>query len=132
MSADLFSQLNNTYICDHVTHSEMGGCNVNGSIECTAQFGGLFDEDASTTWTFRHSSASSAVPDVPENSSINPSHDKDLWGADTFTVGAQASLDQFIMGVSRGEGETMNTVGLGRNSTLLHRLFENGTISSET
>lgn len=127
--ANVLRQLNNTYIYDNVTHSNRGGCNATGTVECAAQFGGLYDENASTTWSFANSSASSTVPEDP---TVNPSHHTDLWGADTLTVAPQVSLKDFTLGVSRGEGETMNTLALGQNSTLLQRLVDDGTISSKT
>ena len=108
----------------------MNGCNANESTECMAQVGGLFNETASKTWTpvKNSSTMSSAI----ENPSADPNHATDLWGSDVLGVTPQTSLDSYLMRVSRGPGETMNTLGLGRNSTLLNELVDGGLISSKT
>jgi len=125
------SALNNTYIYDGTVTPEQNGCNPNNSrIECFDQFGGLFNEGNSTTWS---SAANLSVLKTSiENQNINPNHASDLWGTDIVELNSTISIPQFPLGISRDGGEAMNMLGLGRNSTLLNLLAENGTIPSRT
>lgn len=103
--------------------------------------GGLFNEAASSSWSWAGNSsalstASEALP------LINPKHDTDLWATDVLAVTSRKNLTDglsvqstqtlsgFPLGISRGAGESMNTLGLGRNSTLLNALVNNGTIAA--
>jgi len=61
-----------------------------------------------------------------------PNHTIDLWGRDTVRVNSTLPLHGFPFGISRGQGEAMNTLGIGRNSSLLNALFSSGAIASKT
>lgn len=123
------SELNNTYIFDNTTQSNLAGCNANETTECYTQLGGLFNEAASSSWSWAGNS--SALSTASENLPlINPKHNTDLWATDVFTVTPTKNISQFPLGISRGAGENMNTLGLGRNSTLLNALVNNGDIAA--
>ena len=124
----VFSQLNNTYIFDNVTQSNLGGCNNNGTFECTAQLGGLFNESASTTWAWQNRASTLSI--APEDPFIEPNHTTDLWGTDVFAVTPALNMSNFPLGVSRNQGETMNSLGLSRNSTIMNALVQNGDLAA--
>lgn len=122
------SELNNTYIFDEITQSNLGGCSANETVECIAQVGGLFN--ASTTWSRLDNG--STLSTASESPLINPNHTADLWGTDILAVTPEKNLPDFPLGISRGQGETMNTLGLGRNSTLLNALMDSDAIVART
>ena len=97
-------------------------------MDCTAQVGGLFHEDSSTTWSRVNNVSALLTPS--EHPLINPNHTADLWGTDVFAVTPEKSISNFPFGISRGQGETMNTLGLGRNSTVLNALVDTGSIAA--
>ena len=74
----------------------------------------------------------STLGQASEHPLINPNHTTDLWGTDILKITDQKSLSSFPLGVSRGQGESMNSIGLGRNSTLLNALVDSGTIAART
>ncbi len=115
--------LNNTYLQDIVTPS----CNVNDTkLQCSSQFGGLFDDGSSTTWSPANFSAlGTAIED-------NSGQIDDLWGSDTMVINTTLSLPKFPLGIFRGKQGPMNTVGLGTNSTLLSSLVSIGAIVSKS
>lgn len=113
-----------------MTHSVVGGCNANETTECTAQVGGLFEEDASSTWA--QASDVARLVTAFENPSINPNHSADIWGTDILAITPQKTVDEYFMRISRGQGETMNTLGVGRNSTVLNALVDSGSIASRS
>ena len=120
---------NNTFINDGTA----SGCNSNLTmVQCSNQFGGLFDEGSSTSWNASTFSAlRTATEDVGGQGS-------DLWGTDTLKVNATFSLSDFPIGISRSDGAssdgtgTVDSLGLGRNSTLLNMLSSVGVIASRT
>ncbi|KAL6715894.1 hypothetical protein ACLMJK_006855 [Lecanora helva] len=124
------SELNNTYLFDNKTQSNLGGCNDGATAECTAQLGGLFDEGSSSTWS--RATDISALSTASENPLINPNHTADIWGTDVLSVTLGKNLPHFPFGISRGQGETMNSLGLGRNSTLLNALVDSGMIAAKS
>ena len=127
----LLSDLNNTYIYDGTVPFEQNGCSSNNSrAECSDQFGGLFNEGTSTTWS--PVANSSVLDTASESEGINPNHATDLWGTDTMNLNSSLSIPKFPLGISRDEGEPMNTLGFGHNSTLLNILALNGSIASRT
>lgn len=125
------SVLNNTYIYDGTYSSNLGGCTVkNSTAECFDQLGGLFDEGNSTTWS--PAANRSVLHTAIEYPGIDPNHTADIWGTDTVKIDSTISIPQFPLGIMRGQGEQMNTLGLAQNSTLLNFLAANGTIPSRT
>lgn len=74
----------------------------------------------------------STLSTAPENPLINPNHTADLWGTDIVTVTPNNRLSNFPLSISRGQGESINTLGLGRNSTLLNALVDSGAIAAKT
>ncbi len=125
------SALNNTYIFDSQYPIKSPNCNTNDTLaECAYQLGGLFDEGNSSTWS--SAATRSVLKTAIENSGIDPNHTMDLWGTDTIRMTANVSIPRFPISVSRGPGETMNTLGLGANSTLLNFLSSVGSIPSKT
>lgn len=123
------SELNNTYIFDNVTESNIDGCDdASEAVQCYTQLGGYFNETASTSfsWAPERAPFSTAV----EDPSINPHHKTNLWANDVLTMAPIKGVSDFPLGISRGEGEWMNTIGLGRNSTLLNALVINGDIAA--
>jgi len=123
--------MNNTYIYDDQFASKLGNCNSNFTLaQCIYQVGGLFYEGNSSTWS--SATDRSLLGTAIENPGINPNHTLDLWGTDSIHMTANISIPKFPLGISRGPGETMNTLGLGSNSTILNALTSIGSIPSKT
>ena len=124
-SLTVLRDLNNTYLQDVST----SGCSVNGTRpQCSNEIGGLFDEGSSTTWS---SAAYSNLGTAAEN---NAGETDDLWGSDDLAINSTLFLPGFPLGIIRGSLDPpgMHMLGLGRNSTLLHRLLTIGAVASNT
>ena len=120
----IFSRdLNNTYLQDAITQS----CSVNDTRpQCFNQFGGLFDEGASSTWVSTNYTALDTAAECCAGQI------DDAWGTDIVTLNANMSLPGFPLGIIRGRQDPMNTLGFGLNSTLITRLMTIGAVSSNT
>lgn len=119
----VYRDLNNTYLQDVATPS----CNVNDTrLQCSNQFGGLFDEGSSTTWSSKNYFALDAATECCAGQI------DDLWGSDTILLNTTLSFPHFPLGLIRGRQDPMNTLGLGLNSTLLSALLSAGAIASNT
>ena len=94
-------------------------------MKCSNEFGGLFDEGSSTTWSPIDFQALGTAGE----SSLDQ-HD-DIWGKDTLLVNNTLPVPEFPLGIFRSNG-FQNTLGLGRNSTLLNALSSAGMIFSKT
>lgn len=124
-----YRMLNNTFLNDGTA----AGCNPNISmVQCSNMYGGLFDQGTSTSW---NPSTYSAVMAATEAVSGQGS---DLWGTDTVKMNATFSLPDFPIAIFRSDDPgsagsgTADSLGLGRNSTLLNMLSSVGIIASRT
>ena len=123
ISFDQYRKYNNTYLND----GTVPGCSVNSTrLQCSNQYGGLFDEGSSTTWSPANFTALGAAIESTSD------QDNDTWGTDTLLVNTTLSVPDFPLGIFRGSTDTQNTLGLGRNSTLLNALVSAGEIASRT
>ena len=104
----------------------MPGCSVNNTrLQCSNQYGGLFDEGSSRTW----SPTTFGALGTASESRLDQDY---KWGSDTLLVNTTLSIPDFPLGIFRGSADYQNTVGLGRNSTLLNALVSAGAIFSKT
>ena len=62
----------------------------------------------------------------------NPALEKDVFGRDTVAVNASLRLDSYPIGITRVDGEELNVMGFGINSTLLTALSTAGLLASKT
>lgn len=114
---------NNTYLND----GTVPGCSVNNTkLQCSNQYGGLFDEGSSTTWSPADFTALGTAAE-----STSDQHN-DTWGSDTLLVNTTLLIPHFPLGIFRGSTDYQNTLGLGRNSTMLNALVSAGAIVSRT
>ena len=119
----MYRMLNNTFLNDGTA----SGCDQNWTmVQCSNQYGGLFDEGTSTSWNATTYHALSTATEAESG------HGSDLWGTDTVKVDTTASLTNFPIGILRSDGGTIDSLGLGRNSTLLNMLSSVGNIASRT
>ncbi|CAF9938052.1 MAG: hypothetical protein ALECFALPRED_007489 [Alectoria fallacina] len=95
-------------------------------MTCSNQYGGLFDEGSSTTWSPANVTA------IRTASESTSDQDNDTWGSDTLLVNSTLSVPDLPLGIFRGSTDYQNTLGLGRNSTLLNALVSAGAIISRT
>ena len=124
-----YRMFNKTFVNDGTA----SGCDLNLTmVQCSNQYGGLFDEGTSTTWNATiYSALSTATEAVSDQGS-------DLWGTDTVKVNTTFSVPDFPIGILRSESPsgtgsgTINSLGLGRNATLLNMLSSVGIIASRT
>ena len=123
ISSDQHRKYNNTYLND----GTVPGCNVNSTrLLCSNQYGGLFDEGSSTTWSPANFAALKTAGESTSD------QDNDTWGTDTLLVNTTLSVPLFPLGIYRGSTDSQNTLGLGRNSTFLNALVSAGAIASRT
>ena len=122
---------NNTYLYD-----DSATCDKNMTEpECTARFGGLFDESKSSSW---HQYQGLTAPGFgPLNNTIEQGASKASYtGTDDFKFNDAFTLHDFAFGLDKGgslsSGASLGTLGLGPNSTLLTTLEADGTIQSKT
>ena len=94
-------------------------------VQCSNEFGGLFDQGSSTSW---HATTYTALETAAEAGSVS----SDVWGTDTVKVNTTFSLPNFPIGVFRSATASKNVLGLGRNSTLLNLLSSAGIIASKS
>lgn len=124
-----YRMFNNTILNDGTVQ----GCNTNYTmVQCSNQYGGLFDEGSSTSWNATtYSALNTAAEAVSDQGS-------DLWGTDIVKINTTFSLPSFPIGIFRSDAPNsagagnMDTLGLGRNSTLLNVLSSVGVIASRT
>ena len=96
-------------------------------MHCVGIKGGYFDAGASSSWTEAPSLGSLST--AQEN---NPALENDVFGRDTVTVRRSLKLDNYPIGITRVDGEELNVLGLGINSTLLTALATAGVLTSRT
>ena len=109
------------------------GCNSDYTpVQCSNEYGGLFDEGTSTSWNASNFSALHTASETVYDQG------SDLWGTDTLQLNTTFSLPQFPLGIFRSNAQNgrgtgnLDTLGVGRNSTLLNILSSAGTIASKT
>ena len=120
-------RLNNTYI-----YNSTASCGTDTTAVCNARLGGLFDEGSSSSWN--------EYPDYTalEYGNIDGAlqHYANSTGKDILTLSDQLSLGEFPFALDRagaiGDGEGLNKLGLGYNSSLLRRLMTSGNTNSQT
>ena len=125
-----YRTLNNTFLNDR----SAAGCNISLTIfQCSNNYGGLFGEGSSTSWNATTYSALGTA--IESGGYENPSN---LWGTDIVKVSTTVSLPDFPIGIFQ-TNETnaidygiSDSLGLGRNSTLLNMLSSVGIIASRT
>ena len=123
ISLTSYRKYNNTFLNDAATPS----CDISETrLECSNQFGGLFDQGSSTTWESMNYYSLGTAEECCGDQAI------DIWGSDTLTLNSTLSLPRFPFGLFRGAQATVNILGLGRNSTLLNTLISKGAIASST
>ena len=123
ISSDKSRSYNNTYLNDGV----VPGCVNTSVLQCSNQYGGLFDEGTSTTWSPGNFTAIGTAGEYGSD------QDSDTWGDDTLLINTTLSVPDFPLGIFRGSTtDQENTLGLGRNSTLLSALVSAGTIATRT
>lgn len=119
----LHRALNNTFLQDTSTPS----CDANDTrLQCSSEYGGLFDEGHSTTWVSGNYFALDTAAECCADQSA------DLWGTDTIALNTTLKYQKFPLGIFRGRQNPMNTIGLGRNSTLLNTLVSAKAIASHS
>lgn len=114
---------NNTFL-----FSDFGSCGVEEPVDpsCVVGRGGIFFSNKSSSW----SNLTGGVPAVDHPS---PSFDytESPLKSDVLTVNNTFSLKQFPFSVTK-QGLTLNSIGLGSDSTLLKALMSSGAILSKT
>lgn len=96
-------------------------------LYCSNQYGGLFDEGTSTTWSPGNLTAIGTAGEYGSD------QDNDTGGSDILLINTTLSIPDFPLGIFRGSTtDQENTLGLGRNSTLLSALVSAGAIFSRT
>jgi hypothetical protein len=115
--------VNNTFIYD-----SSGQCYAYVSPgQCLAWRGGAFDPFLSSTWTPLNLNSAYASEDPFINLRAN------IFGLDTLQLNQSASTLEFPFYIPRGGLDLrMNSLGLGRDSTILNTLFNNGMIASRS
>ncbi|KAL9125911.1 MAG: hypothetical protein Q9217_004946 [Psora testacea] len=120
---------NNTYIYDGAAP-----CLNDGSRpQCSARFGGLFDESTSSTFKSYNNLTAPGLAPVRKSDSIG-------WytsGTDALKVTFAVSLLNFPVGIIRTQGAfgavpDTNTFGLSKSSALLNTMKSSGNIASNT
>lgn len=102
-------------------------CGNDTAIQCSAKRGGLFNEGSSSTW-----SLNGKLADAVSAEEVFPWSDSGgIFGADTFKLNVNTSLQSFPLGIIRSDEFQINGLGLGRNSTLLNALSSANLISSK-
>ncbi|KAI9777516.1 MAG: hypothetical protein M1839_008810 [Geoglossum umbratile] len=96
-------------------------------IRCVAYKGGTFDLGSSSTWA-QAAGAEDAGASLEPGHAVNTS----VWGTDKIRLNSGLDMDKFPVAISRSSEWTMNTLGLGRNSTILNALFNAGRIGSRS
>ncbi|KAI9674535.1 MAG: hypothetical protein M1817_001873 [Caeruleum heppii] len=98
---------------------------------CNTQHGGLFDVNRSRTWA--QAADQEAAGAAPEDGHANlrklPSYS---WGSDVVHLNTTTSIDRLPLGIAKDDRLLMNSLGLGRNSTLINSLLETGLIRHRT
>lgn len=121
--SDQSRKYNNTYLND----GRVPGCSVNNTrLQCSNQYGGLFDEGSSTMWSPANFTALGTAAE-----STSDQHN-DTWGIDTLLVNTTLLIPHFPLGIFRGSTDYQNTLGLGRSSTMLNALVSARAIFSRT
>lgn len=97
-------------------------------IQCTGQHGGLFNESKSSSWSQADSQdAAGASREHPYVDATNA-----IWSDDILQLSPGISVKPFPFAISRTKAWNMNSLGLGRNSTLLNALYSAGAIASRS
>jgi hypothetical protein len=115
---------NNTFVFD-----SSGLCDANTSpIQCLGRNGGAFAEFSSTTWQPLPQSTDDHTKELP---SFNVT--ADIFGLETLQLNSSVSTTKFPIHIPRNRNILdMNSIGLGRNSTILNALFNSGVIASRS
>ena len=105
--------------------------------ECFTSYGGLFDESKSSTWRNANNASDIGifVDDIAGLGAVN--YGEAAYGVDTISPSLNISISDQPLVVQRSADNVSaayfeNTLGLGKNSTLLNGLFSAGKIASRT
>lgn len=121
----LIRLFNNTFVYD-----SSGLCSADTPpIQCLGRNGGAFEESSSSTWMSLDLSKDDHTKELP---SFNLT--LDLLGSDTLHLNASTSTSEFPIHIPRTRhmSTLMNSLGLGRDSTILNALYKSGTIASRS
>ena len=138
-------RLNNTYIYDSAASCEtnttavcnarlvvLASCGTDTTAVCNARLGGLFDAGSSSTWDEYPGYTALEFGNI--DGALQ--HYANSSGKDILTLSDQLSLSEFPIALDNagaiGDGEGLNKLGLGYNSSLLRRLMTSGTTNSQT
>ena len=97
-------------------------------IQCAGMRGGFFNEAKSSTWS--QAGGLVAAGGSGEESKIDTTNA--IWGHESFQLNSDTSLNSFPFAVSRTGAWDLNSLGLGRNSTMLNALYSAGLIASRS
>lgn len=97
-------------------------------IQCIGQHGGSFNESKSSSWSQADSQdAAGAAREHPYVDATNA-----IWSDDVLQLSPGISVKPFPFAISRTKTWNVNSLGLGRNSTLLNALHSAGIIASRS
>ncbi|KAI9826349.1 MAG: hypothetical protein M1832_000266 [Thelocarpon impressellum] len=123
LAFQLYSGMNNTFMYDNnsVCASE------NTADQCQGLRGGFFDPQKSSSWAPAvDQGATGASPEVAQEVST------DIWGQDDLAFNSTFQLRKHPLALKREDNSVMNSLGLGRNCSLLNSLKLAGAITSRT
>ena len=105
--------------------------------QCFTQYGGLFYENRSSTWRNANSASDIGIG-VDDIAGLDaPNYGKSAYGIDTISASLNVSINDqpLVIDLSVNNDTSAyfeNTLGLGKNSTLLNGLYSAGKIASRT
>ena len=103
--------------------------------QCTARFGGLFDENISSTWHRFDNLTAPGFHNVTNTDESDTSR-ASFTGTDDIQFGTDQSINDFAFGLDHGgtlsSGASLSTLGLGFNSNLLDTLYSAKMIQART
>ena len=103
-------------------------CDGQTSKDCIANRGGEFNVSASSTWVPESDAAHAGT--APSDRAIPPIGDE--FGQDDLHINSSVTLEQFPLAIVSVNDTGYNVLGLGTNSTVLTRLYQNGMIASRS
>ncbi|KAI9792120.1 MAG: hypothetical protein M1833_001268 [Piccolia ochrophora] len=105
--------------------SGFGFCDQNSSSAlCSTVRGGLFDQDQSESWATRRNKAAAGAAMESGETPETTGDASQVWGTDVVHFNSTISADSTPLGIAKDGGLSMNTLGLGRNSTFMNSLLE--------
>ena len=122
----VYRNVNETWVYD-----SQGFCGSDQTdIQCYGNNGGAFDPNVSTSWNKLDALKDNQVPE--DGSIVNVTND--VIGSDVLTLNTSAKLENFTFHFPRQRysAVTMNSIGLGSDSTLLTALQNTSQIASRS